>query len=185
MFTYPTFPIIKDIWETKLFASRRPVEGKLTESYKRVEKYLIDLYNGTFIANLSLPLKEKKRFDNSYLNCLAGDWDKIKEAILSSLPIEAATHVYQDMHRFFWNEHTNHSIFLYRFPIKSFSTMPVNKWDLAYLKEKELPFDFSRCSEVMCPKYDKCRRPLVGQAKIYSYTSFIFDENGCDHFIKL
>jgi len=152
-----------------------------TKWQQRAEDYLLDIYNGTFIAKLPLTEYDKEKFLTNFLDNIKGDWRKIEEIIIASLPTDPSV-VYKDIATFFWNEFTQRSIFLYRCPIRTFSPY-VPDQDLIYIKSRKQPFDYIRCSEVMCPKYESCGKAIVEGNGGYVYTQYVFDDDGCENFV--
>lgn len=175
------FNIIKSIWATRIFSSREPNLNKPTAIYLLVQSYLQQLYNGSFIANTPLIESDKKKYKNDYLDSIKGDWNRIEETILNSIPRDM--NISFSMDKFFWNENTQRSMFLNRCVINQYNQKEVSKDDLDYLKSKELK-DTPLCCEIMCPKYDKCARTIRVCEGMRSIKAYVYNSDGCSFYIE-
>jgi hypothetical protein len=161
------YDIILAIHLTGLFKSRIPNKQHPSRIHLQVQDYLNEIYNGSFMHHGLVPLK--------------GDWEKVKGAVLGSLPIERGISV--GMAEFFWNPQTNKSQFLMFVRLNPFEAPTTRAEHMQFLRKRELALDLSRCSSLFCPKYELCLRAQIPKGEIYSVTSFYFNDQGCDNFI--
>jgi hypothetical protein len=173
------YKIICSMHRTGVFSSRAPNKDKPTKLHLAVQKYLYALFNGD---GGEFSLVGINKYPRSYLSPLIGNWDKIENAVVNSIPTDRP--MYNDMATFFWNPNTSKSCFLQLVNIKAYDVPSVSPADVKELKRRELPNDVSRCSEVMCPRAEACMRILSkGKGEHVVHSSFLFDEHGCKNFI--
>jgi hypothetical protein len=168
----PCYDIILAAHNTRRFSSRAPNKDNPTKLHLAVQKYLLMLYNGNF------PHHQSGKPDQ--FKALIGNWQNIKDCFIDSIPTDRVVTV--DMATFFWNENTNKSQFAIYSNTKVFDKPEVTVREKKVLKQRELPLDVSRCSSIMCPRYEECVRAVKPHGARYVCTSFLFDDTGCGHF---
>lgn len=173
----PCYDIILAIHNTRRFTSRAPNRDNPTKLHLNVQEALLALYNGNF--------GHTKREEPHQFDPLVGNWQNIKECVLDTIEnIVRDRPITVDMATFFWNENTGKSQFSIYSNTKVFDKPVISVTEKKALKQRELPLDVSRCSSIMCPRYEECARSSKPKGERYVCTAFLFDDKGCDRFIK-
>ena len=163
----PCFEIIWAMVRTGKFSSRNPNKDHPSKIHLKVQEYLNEIYNGSFMGTDLAPI--------------AGDWERIEQAVITAIPRDHDVTVSMD--EYFWNPRTNKSQFLIYLNLKPFLVPEVAEGDITLLKKRELSLDICRCGSLLCPKYESCMRSRTSEGNIYSYMAFRFTDDGCDNYI--
>jgi len=165
----PCYDIIMAMHSTGVFKERKPNQNSPTLIHLQVQDYLNELYNGEFL--------------HIDFSCVAGNWRKIQDAVVCSIPIGRPIGDV-NMACYFWNPWTNKSQFLMYVSLKPFMVPEVKEGEKENLRERELPLDICRCVSILCPRYEQCARSRMETKNMYWQSAFVFVGDKCDYFIK-
>lgn len=176
------FDILHAMWCTRQFSSREPKKDKPTAPLLLAQSHLLNLYNGIFISSLPLIDSDKKKFKNDHLDALKGNWDLIHKTVVSAIPSDFSFPTSYSLDKFFWNDNSQKSLFLNRAVINEYETRVVGAGEMKMLRGKEVKGEAVKCGEVMCPKYEKCKKANLHNDPVYAVGVYMYNENGCAFF---